>query len=369
MRPPARTGPLLSATVALAVGATGCAVGLERLPLPSPGLGSGAYSVTATFADALNLPTKAKVELNGADVGEVVSMTARDYTAVVTLRIRADVSLPVGTGAELRSATPMGDVFVALHPPADPDPAAGLLGDGAVIPIEDTAAAATVEETLSRAALLVGGGAVENLTEVVTALGEYLAGRGERLAALVEQTRRLLDSIAHRSEEIRGVVSGAADLGNTLAAQQDALTEAVAAASPAMATLAENTDGLVELVSRIHTVTEQLGRFPSVQGTNEGSMIEDVDGLAAGLSAAATNPEADLDALNSIIATVVKLTSASSSHVVVDVAQLAVGAVPDPNFPGTPGARLPDATDWAAFAGSLHYMLERLGERVNEAPR
>ncbi len=98
---------------------SGCATnGLASLPLPAPGLGAGGYRLTAIFANALNLPTNAKVKLAGADVGQVDSMVARNYTAVTTLRISAGVRLPQGSTAELRTATPLGDVFVALQPPA-----------------------------------------------------------------------------------------------------------------------------------------------------------------------------------------------------------------------------------------------------------
>ncbi|PWQ84242.1 mammalian cell entry protein, partial [Enterococcus faecium] len=71
--------------------ATGCSVGLDRIPLPAPSVGEQTYSIRATFANALNLPAKAKVRLSGADVGEVASMTAENYTAVVTLDIDAAV--------------------------------------------------------------------------------------------------------------------------------------------------------------------------------------------------------------------------------------------------------------------------------------
>ena len=79
------------------------------------GSGSGGYKLTAVFANALNLPMKAKVKLAGADVGQVESMVARNYTAVTTLRISDGVQLPRGSTAELRTATPLGDVFVALQ--------------------------------------------------------------------------------------------------------------------------------------------------------------------------------------------------------------------------------------------------------------
>ena len=114
-----RFSVVLAATLSLTT--AGCATnGLASLPLPKPGLSRGSgYSVTAVFENALNLPAFAKVRLAGADVGELDSLEAKDYTAVAKLRIRDGVQLPKGTTVELRSATPLGDVFIALKPPAN----------------------------------------------------------------------------------------------------------------------------------------------------------------------------------------------------------------------------------------------------------
>ncbi|WP_109526008.1 MULTISPECIES: MlaD family protein [Nocardia] len=356
-----------AATLALSV--TGCAAGLDRLPLPAPGLRGDTYTLTATFDNALNLPTKAKVKLNGADIGQVDSMSARDYTAVVTMRINSTVRLPEGTSAELRSATPMGDVFVAMKPPPAAEAGTATLGEGGAIPLESTSAASTIEEMLTRASLLVSGGTIDYLTEVIAALGEHVGGRGERLAALLDQTRTLLGTLSARSTQIGDVLRSAADLSATVATQRATLTDTVAAAGPAMEVLAENTDSLLTLVDRIDVITAQLARFPSIQGTNDTSMAANINQLAAGLNAAALNPEADLDELNTMLGIVIKMISGPNGHVDVDVTQVAVGAVPDPGFPGTPGGRLPDVTDWTAFVGSLQHMLDRLGNRLEGTPR
>jgi len=109
---------VLPLAVAACLGVSGCATeGLAGLPLPAPGVGSGGYELTAVFGNALNLPANAKVKLAGADIGQVETMVARNYTAVTTLRILDGVQLPQGSTAELRSATPLGDVFVAIKPP------------------------------------------------------------------------------------------------------------------------------------------------------------------------------------------------------------------------------------------------------------
>ncbi|MBH0779714.1 MlaD family protein [Nocardia bovistercoris] len=364
-----RSRTILTAAATLALSVTGCAAGLDRLPLPAPGLSGDTYTLTATFTNALNLPTAAKVKLNGADVGQVESMSARDYTAVVTLRITAAVRLPLGTGAQLRSATPLGDVFVALRPPPDPAADTPTLADGATIPLESTSAAATIEEMLTRASLLVNGGTIEHLTTVLSALGEHVGGRGERLATLLAETRTLLSTLSARSARINDVLAASSELGATLAAQRGVLTDAITAAGPAMEVLADNTDSFATLVDRLHIITTQLARFPSIAGTNDTSMAANADRLAAGLNAAALNPEADLGELNTMLSVVLKMISGPNGHIDADVAQVAVGAVPDPGFPGTSGARLPDTTDWTAFVGSLQHMLDRLGQRWGGVPR
>ncbi|MGB8386443.1 MlaD family protein, partial [Mycobacterium sp.] len=168
------------AMVVVAIVSSGCATnGLASLPLPAPGLGSGGYKLTAMFANALNLPMNAKVKLAGADVGQVESMVARNYTAVTTLRISNGVQLPWGSTAELRTATPLGDVFVALKPPVTADPSAPVLKDGDTIGLDSTAAAATVESVLSSAAILVNGGAVRNFTNIINGFGKATGDQGQ----------------------------------------------------------------------------------------------------------------------------------------------------------------------------------------------
>ena len=63
-----------------------------------------------------------------------------------------------GSTVELRSATPLGDVFVALEPPAPVDPRAPMLKDGDTIGVDATSSAATVEDLLSSTGIVINGG-------------------------------------------------------------------------------------------------------------------------------------------------------------------------------------------------------------------
>ncbi|MGF2951473.1 mammalian cell entry protein, partial [Mycobacterium sp. THU-M116] len=65
-----RSPAIVAIIAATAVVSSGCATnGLASVPLPAPGVSSAGYRLTAIFANALNLPSKAKVKLAGADVG------------------------------------------------------------------------------------------------------------------------------------------------------------------------------------------------------------------------------------------------------------------------------------------------------------
>lgn len=341
----------------------GCGVGLDSLPLSAPGAGGSGYTIHANFANALNLPTKAKVRLAGADVGEVSGMAVHDYTAEVTLRIRQEVTLPVGTRAELRTATPLGDVFVSLIAPADATPMAAMR-DGDRIPLQSTSAAATVEDVLTSASLLVNGGVFRNLSTVVNGLGRSVGDRGDRLGALLDQSTQLVQALSARSGDIRAALAETNRLVGELSAQQGTIDEFISAAGPAATTIDHNAGQVLAVVRQVDEISRQLAKFPAVQGIDTGGLIANFNRLAGELNDAATSPDASLYSLNAMLATILKATSSTAAHGDVDVADLAIGALPDPAHPGDPGNRVPDATDWQAFVGSLTYTLLKLRDRV-----
>ena len=92
-----------------------------------------------------------------------------------------------GSTAELRTATPLGDVFVSLRPSADVPPNAPMLRDGDTIGLESTAAASTVESVLGSAAVLVNGGTVRNFTNVINGIGKATGDNGQAFGELIRK--------------------------------------------------------------------------------------------------------------------------------------------------------------------------------------
>jgi virulence factor Mce-like protein len=339
-----------------------CGTGLESLPLPAPGLTARSITVTAVFSNALNLPAKAKVKLNGADIGEVESIHARDFTAQVTMRITADVPVRKGATAQLRSATPLGDVFVALNP--DPAPGAPVLHDGDVIPVGSTTAATTVEDLLSSAALLINGGTIRRLVSIINGTGSAVGGRGDKLAALLRQSDDVITRLNARSAQINDALRSTSELAATLEAHQTTLNETLASAVPATSVIADNVAQLADAVDAVARITGQLNRLPSLQGTDTRSLIADLNNLSATFNYITVDPTMSMTSLNRLIGVMMKSTNATSAHANVDVRQLAVGALPDMNYPGDPGFHGADGTDWHAMIGSLRYEWNMLLSRV-----
>jgi virulence factor Mce-like protein len=348
----------------LAILLGGCASSLESLPLPAPSHVGEGITLTAAFSDAMNLPAKAKVRLNGADIGEVESIRAKDFAAYVTMRISADVPLYTGATAELRSATPLGDIFVAIRPDPNQGVEARRLRDGDSIPLSSTTSAATVEDVLGSAALLVNGGAVRRLVTIFNGAGSAVGGRGAKVAGLLKQSNTLISRLNARSAQIDTALRTTSELAATLSARSETLNAVIAAAAPAMDTIDGDIAQLADLMDGVARITNQLNRFPSLRGTDTRSLIADFNRLSATFNDISTDPNLSLNSWNGIIGALNHMASGANIHAVGNVPQLALGALPDLHYPGDPMFHGADGTDWHAAIGSLRYEWNLLLSRI-----
>lgn len=81
-------------------------------------VGTDTYLVTARFREVAGLSAGSKVAISGVTVGSVerVELDPEDYSAVVAMRVRAAVQLPVDTVVTIRSNGLLGDKYVLLRP-------------------------------------------------------------------------------------------------------------------------------------------------------------------------------------------------------------------------------------------------------------
>lgn len=348
-----RRGMRCTLAVATAVLLAGCGLSLQSVALPAPGGGGRFYTLTAVFSDALNLPAKAKVRLYGAQIGEVESIRAQDFTAYVTLRIRTDVPLYTGSTAELRSATPLGDIFVQLKP--DRSEGAALLHDGDTLPLTATANAPTIEELIASMAMLVNGGTVRYLVSMLNGAGKAVGGRGEKLGLLINESGTLLSRMGARSEQLNASLRRSAELAAAMSARQDTLDESLNRLAPALNVIADNTTGLVDLIDTGARLSRQLSRFPSLQGTDTRSVSQDLNKLARVFNEITVDPDLSLMPFNRFLGIMMKTFNGTAMHLSGEIDKITLAPWPDKNYPGDPGFHWTDGTDWHLLIGALRY--------------
>ena len=274
-------------------------------------------------------------------------MVARNYTAVTTLRIIDSVQLPRGSTTELRSATPLGDVFVSVRPPQR-GRSRRTRRDGDTIGLDSTASSATVESVLSSAAVLVNGGAVRNFTNIVNGLGKATGDQGQAFGTLIRKTNHTLGTLNARSDQISTALTETSRLVDSIEAKNESVGELMAAARPATETLAAHATQIADLVEQVGDTSEQLRKFPSIAGsdTSGRSVIADANTIAGAWNDVALTPDATLYALNRLMPPWSKPRRATRSR----PAQASTDLCSD-RYPTLDSAAMPACTDPSGTTG------------------
>ncbi|GAC55907.1 Mce family protein [Gordonia hirsuta DSM 44140 = NBRC 16056] len=252
----------VSVVTALSLTACGSMPGLtvEQIPLPSPGGLGDTFELKASFANALNLPSQAKVRLNGSDVGEVVDIAAQNYRAIVTMHVSESTKIPVGTGAELRQATPLGDVFVALQPPAEQS--AGFMKAGDTLS-GATSAAATVEDLLISMTAQVDSGSIASIQNIFTELSTAISGEDQyiELQGAINGFTTAITKFNKNAAAVDKAMANTRTLTAQLAAGRDQIAAGVNKLPPAIAAINNDLGLIVDTLGKSNKVTEATTDF------------------------------------------------------------------------------------------------------------
>lgn len=169
----------LLAVLALAATAVlGCGFDPSDHAVPGTGVRGDTYRLYLEFDSVLSLPAGAQVRSEGAPVGTLTGVHLYPAAVVARVEIRDSVRLPVGTRAELRRTTVLGDIHIALVPPVTPE-RPGDLRDGDTIPLPDTDTGPQPEEMLAQIATFVNGGSITRLQDAIAGLDTALPEPGE----------------------------------------------------------------------------------------------------------------------------------------------------------------------------------------------
>lgn len=214
MRTRARTARAAAAVIlAASVGIAGCTFDPSSVPTPGMGVSGPTYPLHIQFANVLNLPPGAKVLVDGVVVGRLTGLgvsapavaAGRGYVTA-DIEIERSVALPATVTAELRQATPLGDIHIALttDPVADgPD-----LGDDGTIPLAQTIQSPQVEDTLAGIAAGIGSGVIGDIQDTVRQANSVLPADPRETARIFGVLGSDLEDLAANQKSIDAVLDG-----------------------------------------------------------------------------------------------------------------------------------------------------------------
>jgi phospholipid/cholesterol/gamma-HCH transport system substrate-binding protein len=200
--------------------------GISNVELPGgPGGGGGGYTVYVQMPDTLAINGNSKVMVADVFVGSIRNIELKNWVATLTLGLDKNVKLPKNATAKIGQTSLLGSQHIELAAPADPSPQ--MLKNGDTIPLKNSSAFPSTEQTLASLAMVVRGGGLPNLEVLQNEVSKILTGRGPQIRAFLGK----LDTFTRQLNEQRDDITHAIDSTNRLLAivanRSDALDRAL----------------------------------------------------------------------------------------------------------------------------------------------
>jgi phospholipid/cholesterol/gamma-HCH transport system substrate-binding protein len=234
---------------------TGCAFhGLNSLPLPGAvGRGSDADTYHVELANVITMESNSPVMIDDVVVGSVVTMTVKDWHANVQISVKHGLDIPANVEASIGQTSLLGSMHLELNPPLG-QPGVGRLRPGATIPLSRSSTYPSTEQTLSSLSLIINGGGLSQIGEIIHNFSAALAGRGGAVRDLINRFDTFVGTLDQQRDNIVASIQALDQLGGTFAAQHDVITQALRQLPPAL-------DVLIKERPRLTAALDGLRKF------------------------------------------------------------------------------------------------------------
>ena len=234
---------------------TGCAFhGLNSLPLPGAvGRGPDADTYHVELANVITMESNSPVMIDDVVVGSVGPMTVKDWHADVQISVKHDLVIPANVEASIGQTSLLGSMHLELNPPLG-QPGVGRLRPGATIPLSRSSTYPSTEQTLSSLSLIINGGGLSQIGEIIHNFSAALAGRGGAVRDLINRFDTFVGTLDQQRDNIVASIQALDQLAGTFAAQRDVLTQALRKLPPAL-------DVLIKERPRLTAALDGLRKF------------------------------------------------------------------------------------------------------------
>jgi virulence factor Mce-like protein len=277
---------------AVMLAVTGCAFqGVNSLPLPGAvGRGGDAAVYHVEMANIGTLESNSPVMIDDVVVGSVGRMTLHGWHVDLELLVKPDVVVPANAVATVGQTSLLGSMHVALDPSQGQAPG-GRLKPGTTIGLNDSSTYPSTEQTLSSLALVVNGGGLGQIGEIIGNFNTALSGRQDAVRDLITRLDTLAGTLYQQRDNIIATIDELNHFAQRLGSQQEILTRALNKIPPAL-------NVLLKERPRLTTALTKLGAFSdTVSGLvddTQADLVRNLQNLEPTLRALAdVGPEID----------------------------------------------------------------------------
>lgn len=212
-----RSTRVIAAVVTMALAVSSCAsLNVNALPQPGNSYRNG-YNIVLEFENALNLPDRAKVVLDGTTVGVVTKVSVMSSHVDVTARLGSNVVVPSNIQAAMQQATVLGDIYVALQRTRTDQQRAPAIAPGGRVPLTQTTSPPQLEDTIATLANFVSSGSIQRMQNTIINIDRVQPQGG--LAAIhkiASQVSDDLTDLGHNMDQVDNLVQAISGTGKVM---------------------------------------------------------------------------------------------------------------------------------------------------------
>jgi phospholipid/cholesterol/gamma-HCH transport system substrate-binding protein len=285
---------------------SGCGFkGLYSAPLPGgANLGGHPFTVTAYFADVLDLVPQSAVKVNDVPVGKVTSISLSQsrgrckgsetpnarWCAKVEMKVNGSVNLPSNSHAEVQQTSLLGEKYVQLIAPAA-NPSDTRLKSGDEIPLIDTQSAPEAEQVLGALSLILNKGGLNQIQNIAHELNQAFKTPERRQAVrdLIGDLTKFMGTLDDQKDDITNALQSIDTLAITLNRQKQVLEDALDTFPQALRVLNQERGKLVTLLSSLSDLGSVATRVINATQQQLVSSLKALDPVVTRLAAAGDN--------------------------------------------------------------------------------
>lgn len=253
---------LVLLAAALVLSACGSWKGISNVAIPGgPGSGAGSMTVYVQMPDTLAINGNSKVMVADVFVGSIKAIELKKWIATLTLGIKKGVKLPKNAVARVGQTSLLGSQHVELAAPPNPSPE--LLKDGDTIPLKNSSAFPTTEQTLASLSLILRGGGIPNLEVLQNEVYNIFNGRGNQIRAFLGKLATFTAQLNQQRDDITHAIDSTNRLLVYVGGRADVLDRVFTDIPPLLKHFADTKQLLINAVDSVGRLSQAADQYLS----------------------------------------------------------------------------------------------------------